>query len=281
MPERVDQYAVFGNPVAHSQSPLIHKLFAEQTGQSLSYTRQLVEPGHFAEAVRDFAAHNGKGLNITVPYKHEAWELADQLSERARRAGAVNTIKINDNSYFGDNTDGVGLVRDLVNNHSITIEQSHVLILGAGGAVSGVIEPILNQNPARLIIANRTVEKALNLAHQFSDLGTITGCALDDPIVSQAAFNVVINGTSASLKGELPSLPTILFSEQGCAYDMMYAAEATPFMKWAIQNGAITVCDGLGMLVEQAAESFYIWRHARPETKPVIDAIRQALSATS
>ena len=283
--DNIDKYAVFGNPVEHSKSPQIQKLFAEQTDQSLIYTAERVEPGQFSKAVDDFASHNGKGLNITIPFKREAWELASKRSQRAERAGAVNTLKIDDGVYFGDNTDGIGLVRDLVENHNININKQRILIVGAGGAVRGVIEPILEHNPEEIVIANRTVEKVLQLAEDFSDIenslgkfsGNISACGLDDPILSTKTFNIVINGTSASLHGELPSLPVTVFSENACAYDMMYSAKPTPFMQWASENGARHVFDGLGMLVEQAAESFKIWRGIHPETKKVIELIRASL----
>lgn len=276
MHDMQDRYAVFGNPIGHSKSPQIHALFATQTGQSLIYTAELVGHDKFPETVKAFANHNGKGLNITVPFKREAWQLATELSPRAERAGAVNTLVINDKTFFGDNTDGVGLVRDLVSNHNIVINNQHILIVGAGGAVRGVIEPILELKPAELVIANRTAEKAVKLARDFSDLGNISGCGLSD--LEERAFDIVINGTSASLQGDLPPLPDTLFTENACAYDMMYAATPTPFMQWAKQCGVPYVYDGLGMLVEQAAESFRLWRGATPETAPVIRAIRNSLT---
>ena len=272
----IDRYAVFGNPISHSKSPQIHTLFAEQTGQELIYTAELAEIDNFEEAVNAFVANNGKGINITVPFKQQAWQLATQRSSRAERAGAVNTLIIKeDGSYLGENTDGVGLVRDLVNNHQIALKQKKILILGAGGAVRGVIEPIMKKNPVQLVIANRTVKKSLQLAEDFSDLGNISGCGFD--ALEGQSFDVVINGTSASLQGDLPPLPDALFNDNACAYDMMYAAKPTVFMEWASQHGAENIFDGLGMLVEQAAESFNLWRGVQPETKPVIDAIRASL----
>ena len=277
MPETTDRYAVFGNPVGHSRSPRIHALFAGQTGQKIIYTAELVEPGKFAEAVHEFVSHNGKGLNITVPFKQEAWALADRRSERAERAGAVNTLVLQtDGSYYGENTDGIGLVRDLVDNHNIRINNRRVLIIGAGGAVRGVIEPVLELKPEKLVIANRTEAKALQLAKAFSSLGNISGCSLE--ALTGQSFDIVINGTSASLQGDLPPLPDTLFRENACAYDMMYGEKPTRFMQWASGLGVKKVFDGLGMLVEQAAESFNLWRGIRPETKPVIDAIRSSLA---
>ncbi len=277
MSTNIDHYAVFGNPIKHSKSPQIHKLFAEQTNQSLDYTAELVEVGQFDQAIKHFTSNGGKGLNITVPFKEDAWSCATQHSDRAQRAGAVNTLILNaKGELFGDTTDGTGLVRDLTQNHGITINSKDVLLIGAGGAVRGVLEAILEQQPASLLIANRTKQKALQLAKNFSDLGNIKGCGLDE--IGSAYFDIVINGTSASLQGDLPPLPGSIFKTHSCSYDMMYAAQATPFMKWSAENAAENVFDGLGMLVEQAAESFYLWRNVRPETKPVIDYIRSLLT---
>ena len=274
--ESIDRYAVFGNPISHSKSPQIHSAFAQQTGQDLIYSAELAEVEDFEERVAAFVKNNGKGINITVPFKQQAWQLATQRSSRAERAGAVNTIIVkNDGSYFGENTDGIGLVRDLINNHQIPLSGKKILIVGAGGAVRGVIEPILKEDPVELVIANRTVEKALQLAKDFSDLGSITGCGFDE--LEGQSFDIVINGTSASLHGELPPLPDKLFSNNASAYDMMYAAKPTVFMQWASQHGTTKVFDGLGMLVEQAAESFNLWRGVEPETQPVISTIKNAL----
>lgn len=274
MSDNTDRYAVFGNPIEHSKSPFIHARFAEQTGQRLSYTAELVEPGDFEKAVARFADNNGKGLNVTVPFKQDAWQLATRRSERAERAGAVNTLVINaPGDYFGDNTDGIGLVMDLGKNFGFELANKNILIIGAGGAVRGVIESLLEQRPASLTIANRTREKAVQLADDFSDLGTITGCGLDE--FGEDSFDIIINGTSASLVGELPPLPASLIGEHTFCYDMMYASEATPFTQWASQHGAARVADGKGMLVEQAAESFRIWRGCKPETAPVIEALSE------
>jgi shikimate dehydrogenase len=279
--DNIDRYAVFGNPVKHSKSPQIHKLFAEQTNQSLSYTAELVKAELFNNAVRAFASNNGKGLNITVPFKQEAWKLATKCSDRAQRAGAVNTLVIDGNNYFGDNTDGIGLVRDLSKNHNINLNKQHILIVGAGGAVRGIIEPVMEQNPEEIVITNRTAEKAEKLAEDFSKMdtfaGTITAYGLNDPTLAKKNFNIVINGTSASLHNELPVLPETIFSENACAYDLLYSAKPTPFMQWASEHGVCYVFDGLGMLVEQAAESFKLWRGMRPETKKVIEVIRASL----
>ena len=274
MPETIDRYAVFGNPIEHSKSPFIHARFAEQTGQRLLYTAELVEVGDFDNAVARFAGSGGKGLNITVPFKQDAWRIAGRRSARAERAGAVNTLVINGiNDYYGDNTDGAGLVRDLQGNHGLQLAHKTIRIIGAGGAVRGVIEPLLECGPALLTIANRTPEKAVQLAEDFSDLGNIRGCGLD--AFGDEIYDIIINGTSASLSGELPSLPETLVRDHTFCYDMMYASEPTPFMRWALQHGAKRAVDGIGMLVEQAAESFRLWRGCEPDTAPVIAALKQ------
>ncbi len=276
MSTNIDRYAVFGNPIKHSKSPDIHRLFAQQTKQSLSYTAELAEIGGFDAAVQLFIKNSGQGLNITVPFKEDAWKLASKHSNRALRAGAVNTLKLEqDGSLYGDTTDGVGLVNDLLHNHHVKIKDLSILIIGAGGAVRGVTEALLKQQPASLLIANRTKHKAAQLAKDFTDLGNINGCGLDE--ISDDSYDIIINGTSASLKGDLPVLPPSIFHENSCSYDMMYAAQATVFMQWSIDNGAAQVLDGLGMLVEQAAESFYIWRGVRPQTSAVINHLREML----
>ena len=272
----MDKYAVFGHPIKHSKSPQIHTAFADQTQQELVYRSHQVELGRFAETAESFFANGGKGLNITVPFKLDAYEFADELSDRARMAGAVNTLALQaDGSIYGDNTDGVGLVRDICDNLSWEITDKRVLLLGAGGAVRGVLEPIIRRKPAHLLIANRTVEKAQKLANDFSQIGPVSACSFD--ALSGNQFDLIINGTSASLAGELPPLPNEALTDEGCCYDMMYSAEPTPFMRWGAQNAAWAVSDGLGMLVEQAAESFCIWRSIRPKTRAVIEMIRAEL----
>ena len=273
--KKIDDYAVMGNPIAHSKSPSIHTLFAEQTQQSILYTAIHVDLGGFNQAVGNFAAAGGKGLNITVPFKQEAWELVSERSERAERAGAVNTIKIEDDKLFGDNTDGVGLVNDLTINHDIELKNKKVLLMGAGGAARGVLVPLLKQNPSFLFVANRTPDRAKDLATTFSDLGSIEGGGYEH--IPDEKFDVVINATAASLQGDLPPLPDTLLNDNASCYDMMYAAKPTPFMLWATEHNATKVLDGLGMLVEQAAESFYIWRGVKPETKVVISRLREML----
>lgn len=274
MPNSIDRYAVMGNPIAHSKSPEIHRQFAAQTGQCLSYEALLVEPDGFAEAVARFQAEGGKGLNVTVPFKQEAWALIEDRTARAEQAGAVNTIIFQDDGHRrADNTDGVGLVRDLTENHGIVLRQKRLLVLGAGGAVRGVLAPILACEPAALVIANRTASKAQALAGQFASLGPVTGCGFE-ALVGES-FDLIINGTAASLKGEVPPLPDDLLAPGGSCYDMMYSADATAFQCWAREHGASQAIDGLGMLVEQAAEAFYLWRGVRPETAPVIARLRR------
>jgi len=278
-PEACDHYAVMGNPIAHSKSPRIHRLFAEQTGEAVCYRAILVEPGRLAEAVAEFVAEAGKGLNITVPFKQDAWRLVDQRSPRAERAGAVNTIRIDSGTLFGDNTDGVGLVRDLKDNLGLPLRERRILLMGAGGAARGVLAPLLEQQPALLVIANRTAQRAVELAEAFSDLGTVQGCGYD--ALGELQFDLLINATAASLQGDLPPLPDGILAAGGAAYDMMYGERPTAFMQWARWQGAATVADGLGMLVEQAAESFFVWRGVRPQTRPVIERLREELHAVS
>ncbi len=271
-----DRYAVMGNPMAHSKSPQIHASFAQQTHQQLVYTANLVALDQFEHALQTFAENGGKGLNITVPFKHAAWKWVTQRSPRAERAGAVNTIMFRlDGTCYGDNTDGVGLVRDLTHNHGVTIRGQRVLLLGAGGAARGVLEPLLEEQPAHLVIVNRSADKAMALAKDLTGVGVVTSCAYQDLGAEQ--FDIIINATSASLHGEVPALPAVVLAKGCLCYDMMYGATPTAFMQWAQQQGVQRTLDGLGMLVEQAAESFFLWRGVRPETAPVIRAIRAQL----
>ncbi|HEY7884459.1 MAG TPA: shikimate dehydrogenase [Cellvibrionaceae bacterium] len=273
-----DSYAVFGNPVSQSKSPVIHRQFCEQTGEDMAYTKHKIPEGEFAQAADHFFADGGKGLNITLPFKQDAFHYATELTVRARRAGAVNLlIAEQDGKITGDNTDGIGMVNDML-NMGWNLAAKRVLVLGAGGAVRGVLEPLFGQQVASITIANRTVEKARQLLKDFHDLGEVNACGFDELAGQQ--FDVVINGTSASLQGLLPPLPDHLLAEGACCYDMMYAAEPTVFMQWAEQQGAAKVTDGLGMLVGQAAESFYAWRHIRPEVVPVINQLRRSMSAS-
>lgn len=268
-----DHYAVMGNPVSHSRSPMIHTLFAQQTGQDIHYDAVRVEPGRFAAAVEDFRARGGRGLNVTVPFKLDAWRLAVQNSVRAERAQAVNTLVLDDaGGLKGDNTDGIGLVRDLTVNHDLDLRGLRVLLIGAGGAARGVMEPLLAAGLGELAVANRTRRKAVELAAVFSDLGQTRGLGLDQ---TGDGYDLVINATAASLAGELPAVAPACLAGAFC-YDMMYARAATPFVAWAREQGARAAVDGLGMLVEQAAESFRIWRGLRPDTAAVIAAVRAA-----
>lgn len=272
-----DRYAVMGNPITHSKSPKIHGLFAQQTHQTLTYEALQAPLDGFGDAVAAFRANGGKGLNITIPFKQQAWALAAEHTERAERAGAVNTLWFRDDgTVLADTTDGVGLVRDLTRNHGIVLTGKRILILGAGGAVRGVLEPILAERPARVVIANRTASKADELASLFGEMGNIRGCGFD--ALNGQQFDLVINGTAASLEGEVPPLPDDLLAPDACCYDMMYGATPTPFQRWATARGAKQSLDGLGMLVEQAAEAFALWRGVRPETGAVIIVLRQAMA---
>jgi len=269
-----DRYAVIGNPVAHSKSPLIHAAFARQTGQDIVYDRILGNRDDFAGDVRRFVAGGGRGLNVTVPFKEDAFDLADERSARAQAAGAVNTlIVLASGRLRGDNTDGVGLVRDLCCNHRFLLEGARVLLLGAGGASRGVLRPLLAERPARLVVANRTAEKAVALVADPSLGGVVEGCGLD--ALAGRQFDLVINGTAAGLGGEVPGIPGDCLAPGGWTYDMMYGAQPTAFVRWGLAQGAAKALDGLGMLVEQAAESFLLWRGVMPDTGPVIEALRR------
>lgn len=262
-----DRYAVFGHPIAHSKSPQIHAAFARQTGQDMCYEAILAPLDGFADSVTRFIDAGGRGANVTVPFKEEAFRLASRLSPRARRAGAVNTLSFGSDGTLGDNTDGAGLVADLTRNLNCTLAGKHILLLGAGGAARGVIEPLLDQQPAALVIANRTVGRAEELAELFG--GGIRACGFD---AIDSAFDLVVNATAASLAGDLPPLSPRVFTADTLAYDMMYGRD-TPFLAFARSHVARTA-DGLGMLVEQAAEAFCLWRGVRPDTAPVIAALR-------
>jgi shikimate dehydrogenase len=262
-----DRYCVLGNPIAHSKSPRIHTLFARQTGQDLTYEATLAPLDGFAAAVRDFAAAGGRGANVTVPFKEQAFRLATALTARAEAAGAVNTLSFSGESIRGDNTDGAGLVRDIAHNLGFAIAGKRILLAGAGGAARGVILPLLEQMPAGVFVANRTATKAVELAEVFG----IEGGGFD--ALAGRAFDLVINATSAGLADAALPLPVAVFAPGCLAYDMLYGRE-TPFMAQARAAGA-TVADGLGMLVEQAAEAFFVWRGVRPDTAPVLAELRQ------
>ncbi|WP_263081450.1 shikimate dehydrogenase [Endozoicomonas sp. Mp262] len=273
-----DRYAVMGNPVAHSKSPRIHALFAENTQQKLRYDAIEVAIGLFEERVAAFFNDGNHGLSITVPFKEAAWYLADKKTARAKTAGAVNTLWRDENNCLnGDNTDGIGLVRDLTENHDIPVKNTRILVLGAGGAVRGVLAPLINEQPALITVANRTFSKAEELVEIFSqekkssNQVRLNACSFD---MIQGDFDLIINGTAASLQGQtLPVSPDIINPETVC-YDMMYGSGETVFNKWARESGALKCIDGLGMLVEQAAEQFFIWRGVRPETASVLAALR-------
>ena len=273
-----DRYAVMGYPIAHSKSPFIHRRFAAETGEPVTYDALLVEPGGFRAAVERFRAQGGRGLNVTIPFKGEAFALAGRRSERAERAGAVNTLWFDGAMVCGDNTDGVGLVRDLTRNLAVDIEGRSVLLLGAGGAARGVIGPLLDERPRRLVIANRTVSRAVELAQRFARQGSVSAMALDTTL-SAGGFDIVVNATAASLAGDLPPLPPDTLRAGGVAYDTVYAARPTPFVEWGASEGAAIATDGLGMLVEQAAESFRLWRGQEPRTGPVIAALQAQLAS--
>ena len=266
-----DRYAVIGNPVEHSRSPQIHAAFARQTGQDLTYERILAPLDRFAETVDAFRAGGGMGVNVTVPFKMDAWRYVTRHTDRAANCGAVNTIKWNGHESDGDNTDGIGLVRDIERNLGVGIAGKRILIVGAGGAARGVAGDVLREKPARLAITNRTEQRAMEVAHAVSMLGEMEVVAAD--ALSRRQFDIVINATSASLSGEVPQVPAECFASDALAYEMMYGKGLTPFLTLAAGAGARTA-DGLGMLVEQAAEAFHFWRGVRPETAPVVAMLR-------
>ncbi|MFZ6708913.1 shikimate dehydrogenase [Undibacterium sp. TC9W] len=274
-----DHYVVIGNPIAHSKSPAIHARFAELTGQQVDYQRLLAPLDGFAQAVHDFIAQGGKGANVTLPFKLDAFALATELSERARIAGAVNTLKFEHGHIYGDNTDGIGLVADIVRNAGVNLHGKRLLLLGAGGAARGALLPLLQEEPASLTIANRTLAKAQDLQQQASSLSDrceLQACRFED---LQQPFDVIINATSASINDDVPQLAAIVFGKTTLAYDMMYAAAPTAFLRLAASHGA-QCRDGLGMLVEQAAEAFALWRGVRPPSTPVLTEMRAALQAS-
>jgi shikimate dehydrogenase len=274
-----DRYAVFGHPIGHSQSPRIHRLFAEQTGQTLTYTAEDVTPEIFEPSVKAFFQTGGRGLNCTVPLKELAFRLADTLSDRAQRSKAVNTLALRDDGMiFGENTDGVGLVRDLIHNLGLDLTGQRILILGAGGATRGILEPLLQRQPSRLTIANRTPEKAAQLATEFGDIGPITGGGF--ATLAGGDFDLILNATAASLSGDLPNLPPDILAQDGACYDLAYGREPTAFVRWGLEQGARLSVDGIGMLVEQAAEAFHLWRGIRPDTAPVIAELNVSRSSS-
>jgi shikimate dehydrogenase len=265
----IDRYGVMGYPVSHSRSPVIHRLFAMQTKQDIQYELLQVSPEKLETAVRQFQRTGGKGLNITVPHKSEVTKLVDQMSGAAATAGAVNTITFEDGETRGDNTDGIGLLRDLNVNLGIKLGGANILILGAGGSTRGIIGPLLDMQPGSLRIANRTLGRAQALVDHFGKLGPVTACRFNVVPVSEP-YDLIINATSAGLHGDTPPYPEAAISENTFCYDLSYGLNPTPFSIWAREHGAAKSVMGWGMLVEQAAESFYIWRGVRPDTAPVL-----------
>ena len=271
-PSAVDRYGVMGYPVSHSRSPVIHRLFALQTNQDLQYELLQVAPSKLETAIKQFQRTGGKGLNITVPHKSEVTRLVDHLSERAGTAGAVNTLVFKDNDIIGDNTDGIGLMRDLLVNLNVNLTDASILILGAGGATRGIVAPLLDAEPKSITIANRTLSKARLLAEHFSAMGSVNAMRFKE-VRPSSSFDVVINATSAGLKGEVPPYPDSAISDRTYCYDLSYGLTPTPFSSWAARKGAAHSVMGWGMLVEQAAESFLLWRGVRPDTQKVLKQI--------
>ncbi len=269
-----DRYAVFGNPIAHSKSPLIHERFALHMGQAISYEKILAPLEGFEQSARRFFQEGGLGCNITVPFKLDAHNLADELSAEASAAGAVNTLMLRgDGSLFGHTTDGDGLVRDLIDNLNVQLNGKRILLLGAGGASRGSVLPLLREQPELLHIANRTAEKAEAMAQHFAAQGAISGGGYT--ALANTSFDVIINATSSGLSGELPPLPDNVLNAGGCGYDMVYSSEPTAFVRWSHANGATVASDGAGMLVEQAASAFALWRGVRPDnTQAVLQLLR-------
>jgi shikimate dehydrogenase len=267
-----DRYAVIGHPIAHSKSPIIHRLFAEQTGQEIEYEAIDVAPDELQDRIREFLEGGGRGLNVTVPHKQDVLPLLDELTDRARLAGAVNTITRNeDGKLSGDNTDGVGLIADLHSNLGVKLQGASILVLGAGGATRGILPPLFDQEPKELVIANRTIERAQQLAEDFSECGRVSVRGFDD--LEDQTYDVIINATSAGLEGDLPPFPGAIIGSETVCYDLSYSMRETPFVSWAKGLGCRRVYQGWGMLVEQAAESFTLWRGVRPNTQDVLSRL--------
>ncbi len=268
-----DRFAVVGNPISHSKSPEIHNLFAEQTGEIISYEKILIEPGNFNKYVAYFFESGGKGLNVTVPFKVDAFKFVTCLTEFAKHAGAVNTIvPQKDKSFLGANTDGLGLLRDLKKKLHLQISGKRIIIIGAGGAVQGIVEPLLLENPRELLIANRTPEKAVALVNKFKNMGEIQSCGLNQ--IPANPFDLILHATSAALMDKNLDLSAEIIGPQTYCYDLSYSDSDTPFMQWGKKNDAHMIVDGLGMLIEQAAESFYLWKGKRPDTAMVYNSLR-------
>ena len=270
----MDQYCVVGNPIEHSLSPFIQNHFAKSTNKNLMYSKHLVELDKFKETIQDLFSNGFLGCNVTVPFKEQAYAMCHKLTERAKQAQSVNTLKYEDGIIFGDNTDGAGLVKDLTVGKNIVLKDKTILVIGAGGAAKGIIGSLLMQGPKKVIITNRTISKAVSLANHFQHLGNVCYAEID---CIAHGVDVVINATSSSLKGELPPLDTSLINESVVVYDLMYSAKPTVFVQFASELGAVAY-DGLGMLIEQAAESFNFWRRIEPSTDGLIETIRSGLN---
>ena len=278
--ETMDHYGVVGHPVAHSWSPFIHGLFSRETQQSMTYRLFDFTPEEFPGRVREFFKEGGRGLNITVPHKIAAVDVADDLTSRAAHAAAVNTFALrSDGTILGDNTDGTGLVRDLCDNQGIVITHRRILIIGAGGASRGVLAPLLALSPTEIVIANRTADRAEMLAKSFEKLGATRGVGFR--YISGGLFDLIINATSASLSGDIPAVPASVVGPETVCYDMAYGKSDTPFVRWALKQGCTRALQGWGMLVEQAAESFRVWRGVRPATAPVLAALKERAALPS
>ena len=271
--EQPDRYGVIGYPISHSRSPIIHQLFAMQTNQPIRYDAFKVKPAELEAAISGFRRSGGQGLNVTTPHKTAVAKLVDSMTDRAQVAGAVNTLIFHENKMQGDNTDGYGLIRDLEENLDVQLADAKILILGAGGATGGIMNPLQERDPRFIVLANRTLPKAKALAAHFGNFGEVTACRFENVPVDDD-YDLVINATSAGLKGEAPPYPREAVGSQTVCYDLSYALSPTPFCRWASERGARQSIMGWGMLVEQAAESFRIWRGIRPDTKPVLDQVR-------
>lgn len=271
-------YALFGYPVHHSWSPFIHGMFAKQTGQDMVYRLNETPPERFRNEVLQFFSQGGCGINVTVPHKRAAADLVNELTPRAQLADAVNTVVRHDERLVGDNTDGMGLLADLTKNLGLGWTSPRILMLGAGGAARGALGPLLELQPRLLVIANRTPDRAIALAHEFASLGPVTGCEFGK--LEHHRFDLIVNATSASLRGEVPVIPIDVVDSMTTCYDMSYGVGDTAFVAWAKRLGAGRAEQGWGMLVEQAAEAFRLWRGVEPDTAPVLRALRQR-AATS
>ena len=271
----MDRYVVIGNPISHSLSPAIQSAFARATGEAIEYSKLLVPAGEFAHHARRYFDEGGRGANVTLPFKVDAFEWADVASDRARVAGAANFLAAREGRIHADNTDGAGLVADLTRNLGVRLERAKILVLGAGGAVRGIVAPLLAGKPSRFVIANRTAARALELAARFRDRGAVEGVALD--AIPRERYDLVLNATSTSTRGESLALPAHVLEPRAFAYDLAYGASARAFVERATAAG-MRASDGLGMLVEQAAESFELWRGVRPDTAPVLAELRAQMA---